>query len=74
MNRIQKAGRLKQLPPYLFVMEIDRLKAEVRPRGWTSSIWGWGDPDLPTPDHILKTADPGRHWTPGITAIPPIRG
>ena len=53
MDWIQKAGRLKQLPPYLF-MEIDRLKAEVQAKGMDIIDLGVGDPDLPTPDHILK--------------------
>jgi hypothetical protein len=33
MDWIKKADRLLQLPPYLFI-EIDRLKAEVRAKGW----------------------------------------
>ncbi len=47
--------RLKRLPPYLFV-ELDRLKAEAKARGVDVIDLGVGDPDLPTPDHIVQAA------------------
>lgn len=49
----EKAERLKHLPPYLFA-EIDRKKKEVAARGVDIISLGIGDPDLPTPDHIVK--------------------
>jgi LL-diaminopimelate aminotransferase len=52
MIRIEKADRLKQLPPYLFA-ELDRKKAEARARGVDVIDLGVGDPDMPTPDHII---------------------
>ncbi len=45
--------RLKKLPPYLFV-ELDRKKAEVQARGVDVIDLGVGDPDLPTPPHIVE--------------------
>ena len=73
MDWIQKAERLKQLPPYLF-MEIDRLKAEVQAKGVDIIDLGVGDPDLPTPDHILKrltqaALDPKNHRYPSYSGM-----
>ncbi len=50
---IQTADRLRKLPPYLFA-EIDRKKREVRARGVDVIDLGIGDPDLPTPPHIIR--------------------
>jgi LL-diaminopimelate aminotransferase len=52
MDLYEKAERLKQLPPYLF-KEIDRKKVEMRQRGVDIIDLGIGDPDLPTPAHIV---------------------
>lgn len=51
--RIEKAERLKRLPPYLF-KELDRQKEEVRAKGVDIIDLGVGDPDLPTPPHIIE--------------------
>jgi LL-diaminopimelate aminotransferase len=53
MEIFEKAERLKKLPPYLF-KEIDRKKAEVMARGVDIIDLGVGDPDLPTPPHIIE--------------------
>jgi LL-diaminopimelate aminotransferase len=47
------AERLRRLPPYLFA-EIDRKKREARARGVDLIDMGIGDPDLPTPPHIIE--------------------
>jgi len=47
------AERLKKLPPYLFA-EIDKKKREARARGVDLIDMGIGDPDLPTPPHIVE--------------------
>jgi LL-diaminopimelate aminotransferase len=70
---IEKAERLKRLPPYLF-KEIDRQKAEVRAKGVDIIDLGVGDPDIPTPPHIidaLKKAaeDPGNHQYPSYSGM-----
>jgi LL-diaminopimelate aminotransferase len=49
---IELSDRIKHLPPYLFA-EIDRLKAEQIKKGVDVIDLGVGDPDLPTPKHII---------------------
>lgn len=71
--RIEKAERLKRLPPYLF-KELDRQKEEVRAKGVDIIDLGVGDPDLPTPPHIieaLKNAaqDPANHRYPSYSGM-----
>lgn len=51
--KIERANRLKVLPPYLFA-EIDRKKAELAEKGVDIISLGVGDPDLPTPQHIIN--------------------
>jgi len=46
--------KLKKLPPYLFI-EIDKKKNEAIRRGKDIISLGVGDPDLPTPNHIVKS-------------------
>jgi LL-diaminopimelate aminotransferase len=46
------ANRIRQLPPYLFA-HIDQLKAQARARGSDLIDLGIGDPDLPTPAHVI---------------------
>lgn len=70
---IDMADRLKRLPPYLF-QEIDRLKAELMAKGVDVINLGVGDPDLPTPPHIVeelgKTAkDPANHQYPSYSGM-----
>lgn len=70
---IEKADRLKQLPPYLFA-ELDRKKAEARARGVDVIDLGVGDPDQPTPPHIIKAlqeaaTDPRYHRYPSYTGM-----
>ena len=51
--QIKLASRLDLLPPYLFA-ELDRLKKEVQQKGVDVISLGIGDPDLPTPPHIVE--------------------
>ncbi|MEE9123628.1 MAG: LL-diaminopimelate aminotransferase [candidate division NC10 bacterium] len=72
-KRILHASRLRQLPPYLFA-EIDRLKLEAVERGMDIIDLGVGDPDLPTPPHIVKrmaeaAADPRHHRYPSYEGL-----
>jgi LL-diaminopimelate aminotransferase len=60
--------KLKKLPPYLFI-EIDRKKKEAIDRGADIISLGVGDPDMPTPEHIIKSmqeavAKPFNHQYP----------
>ncbi len=71
------ADRLKRLPPYLFA-EIDRKKREVRARGGDIIDLGIGDPDLPTPPHIIQALqraaeDPENHRYPSYEGMPAFR-
>lgn len=73
MNSFERAERLKKLPPYLF-REIDRQKREVRDRGVDIIDLGIGDPDLPTPGHIIEAAkeavsDPANHRYPSYSGM-----
>ena len=45
--------RVESLPPYLFV-EISRKIAERKARGEDVVSFGIGDPDIPTPAHIIE--------------------
>jgi LL-diaminopimelate aminotransferase len=53
MLKIEHAGRLKNLPPYLFA-EIDRIKKKAIKDGRDIIDLGVGDPDRPTPMHIIE--------------------
>ena len=44
--------RIKRLPPYIFE-QVNKLKAEARARGDDIIDFGMGNPDMPTPEHIV---------------------
>ena len=44
--------RIKRLPPYIFE-EVNRLKAHARAAGEDIIDFGMGNPDMPTPKHIV---------------------
>ena len=74
---MELAERIRKLPPYLFV-EISRKIAEKRARGVDIVTFGIGDPDLPTPKHILEAlkeaADvPANHRYPESEGLPELR-
>jgi LL-diaminopimelate aminotransferase len=50
---INKAKRIKELPPYLFA-EIDRRKRAALARGVDLIDLGIGDPDIPTPSAVVE--------------------
>ncbi len=45
--------RIKRLPPYVFE-EVNTAKAEARAGGADIIDFGMGNPDMPTPDHIVE--------------------
>ncbi len=49
---IEEFHRIKRLPPYVFE-EVNRLKAGARARGDDIIDFGMGNPDMPTPAHIV---------------------
>ncbi len=44
--------RIRRLPPYVFE-EVNRLKARLRSEGVDIIDFGMGNPDMPTPSHIV---------------------
>jgi len=44
--------RIKRLPPYVFA-EVNKLKAQLRAEGQDIIDFGFGNPDLPTPQHVI---------------------
>ena len=71
------ARRIERIPPYLFV-GISRLIEEQRARGVDVISFGIGDPDLPTPEHIIErlqaaATDPANHRYPESDGLPELR-
>ena len=69
--------RIKRLPPYVFA-EVNRLKASARARGADIIDLGMGNPDLPTPQHIVDKlvetiAKPRTHRYSASKGIPGLR-
>ncbi|MDD1661545.1 MAG: aminotransferase class I/II-fold pyridoxal phosphate-dependent enzyme, partial [Methanomicrobiales archaeon] len=65
--------RIGTLPPYLFA-QIDELKEAQLKRGVDVIDLGIGDPDLPTPPHIVEALcraarDPANHHYPSYTGM-----
>jgi LL-diaminopimelate aminotransferase len=74
----ERADRLRKLPPYLF-KEIDRKKSEMKAKGVDIIDLGIGDPDLPTPAHIIEAmqeavSDPSTHRYPSYSGMLEFRG
>jgi LL-diaminopimelate aminotransferase len=75
--KIEKAQRIQELPPYLFA-EIDKKKNALKARGMDIISLGIGDPDLPTPAHIVAklreaAANPANHRYPDYEGLPSFR-
>ena len=71
------SNRVENLPPYLFV-EISRKIVERKARGEDVVSFGIGDPDMPTPAHIIerlcKEAHvPANHRYPESEGLPELR-
>ncbi|MEM1397816.1 MAG: LL-diaminopimelate aminotransferase [Pseudomonadota bacterium] len=49
----QEFHRIKRLPPYVFE-SVNALKAELRARNEDVIDFGMGNPDMPTPPHIVE--------------------
>ncbi|MDR1405118.1 MAG: aminotransferase class I/II-fold pyridoxal phosphate-dependent enzyme [Candidatus Methanoplasma sp.] len=54
MVNYEQSERLRKLPPYLFV-RLEELADVKRKEGMDMIDFGIGDPDLPTPDKIVKS-------------------
>ena len=49
----EEFDRIRRLPPYVF-SEVNRIKAELRSKGEDIIDFGMGNPDMPTPTHIIE--------------------
>ena len=71
------SDRINALPPYLFAA-IDEARDELIARGVDVIDLGVGDPDLPTPQHIVEAlreavCDPMTHHYPSYAGMPDFR-
>jgi len=74
---MRTAKRIENLPPYLFV-EISRKITEKRAQGEDVISLGIGDPDIPTPSHVIErlcqaAQDPQNHRYPESEGLPEFR-
>jgi LL-diaminopimelate aminotransferase len=77
MPKHKIADRIKHLPPYLFAA-IDQLKQKALAKGADLINLGIGDPDLPTPDAIVRrlqraAENPKNHQYPSYEGMPAFR-
>lgn len=73
----QKFYRIKRLPPYVFA-EVNAMKAAARAKGEDIIDFGMGNPDRPTPPHIVEklvetVRDPRTHRYSNSRGIPGLR-
>lgn len=71
------ARRVQQLPAYLFA-RISKNIADKRAQGVDVISFGVGDPDLPTPKHVIEALveaarDPANHGYPETDGLPELR-
>jgi LL-diaminopimelate aminotransferase len=70
---VKVARRMEKIPPYLFA-RIDRKKEEAKKRGIDLIDLSIGDPDIPTPKHIVEkmkeaVSDPKNHRYPSYEGM-----
>ena len=73
----QEFQRIQRLPPYVFE-QVNRLKAQARAEGKDIIDFGMGNPDLPTPEHIVEklvetVRNPRTHRYSASKGIPGLR-
>jgi len=76
-NFMKFSKRVESLPPYLFV-QISKKIAAKKEKGEEVISFGIGDPDIPTPDHIIDALceaarDPANHRYPESEGLPEFR-
>jgi LL-diaminopimelate aminotransferase len=74
---MKMSRRVENLPPYLFV-EISKKIAEKKAKGEDVVSFAMGDPDIPTPSHIIErlcqaAQDPANHRYPETEGLPELR-
>ncbi len=70
---IEQAQRIKRLPPYLFA-RIEQKIEEAKEKGIDIISLGIGDPDQPTPEHIIDALQeaamiPANHQYPSSVGM-----
>jgi LL-diaminopimelate aminotransferase len=75
--KIQFSKRMEKLAPYLFA-DLDRKKNEAKAKGVDVISLTIGDPDIPTPEEIVKAgqkalSDPATHRYPSYSGSPAFR-
>ena len=73
----QEFHRIRRLPPYVFA-EVDAMKARARADGEDIIDFGMGNPDSPTPPHVVEklvetVQDPRTHRYSSSRGIPGLR-
>ena len=73
----QDFQRIQRLPPYVFE-QVNKLKAQARAQGKDIIDFGMGNPDLPTPKHIVEklvetVRNPRTHRYSASKGIPGLR-
>jgi LL-diaminopimelate aminotransferase len=76
-REMKLSRRVENLPPYLFV-QISRKIAAKKARGEEVISFGIGDPDIPTPSHVIDELcraahDPVNHRYPESEGLPEYR-
>ncbi|MCK5433898.1 MAG: aminotransferase class I/II-fold pyridoxal phosphate-dependent enzyme, partial [Dehalococcoidales bacterium] len=74
---MRMAKRIENLPPYFYV-EINKKIAEKKAKGEDIITFAIGDPDMPTPPHIIDrlcqaAQDPANHRYPETEGLPELR-
>ena len=74
---VQEFYRIKRLPPYVFA-EVNAMKAEARAAGEDIIDFGMGNPDQPSPAHVVEklietVEDPRTHRYSNSRGIPGLR-
>ncbi len=74
---MKMARRIENLPPYLFVEIINKIN-EKKAKGEEVISFAIGDPDIPTPPHIIErlcqaAQDPANHRYPESAGLPELR-
>jgi len=74
---MEEFRRIKRLPPYVFNI-VNELKIQARARGEDIIDFGMGNPDLPTPPHIVEklveaVRNPKNHRYSASRGIPKLR-
>ena len=75
---MEEFGRMKRLPPYVFSI-VNEMKTKARARGEDIIDFGMGNPDQPTPEHIVEklceaARNPKNHRYSASRGITKLRG